>query len=289
MASNRGTISILLVTPARNEENNILGLFETLLLQETNLFAGWMIVNDSSTDSTEQVVRALQEDYFPIKLLDFESPGSLISGGAYKSWMFGVNEGFKHFEHATHVMKLDADVRLDSRYFNNLIRSSSMEGISGGRITGKGREQNWHVPGPVKLYSRKTLTLVSQLPLMPGFDVMDEILAGIHGDPVEVARDAIFKLSRPIGLSEGNLHGRYRNGRVSRWTGYHFAYFFLHCLRYLIRKPFVIGSCAMMYGYITAPPSPYPQYLRTKHSELQISKLRALVSNPVKWIRNTYS
>jgi dolichol-phosphate mannosyltransferase len=118
--------------------------------------------------------------------------------------------------------------------------------------------------------------------------VLDEVAITAGGGSVTVVREARVSLARAIGASEGSIHGRYRNGRVCRWTGYDPAYFCLHVLRYLARRPRGIGAVAMVIGYLRAGRSPYDDQLRRAHARSQRAKLAAAVTNPVAWLRQTY-
>jgi len=159
----------------------------------------------------------------------------------------------------------------------------------GGTIdSGSGKEQRNVIPGPVKLYSLTAFEVVSKLPLETGFDVVDEPVCKNSGLRVMVIPEAKFSLSRPIGFSEGKLHGRFRNGRVCRWTGYSITYFFLHLLRYVFRKPVIFGSIWMLFGFISAPKSPYDMEIRKLVKLEQTTKLEKFFSNPINWIRETY-
>jgi hypothetical protein len=188
-------------------------------------------------------------------------------------------------------MKLDADVILDREYFLALepLFLDRTIGILGGVIVRGGREQNLHVPGPVKIYSRACLEGLQQLPLKPGFDVMDEVVAGTLGFKVVVDSKAKIFLNRRIGGSQGALHGRRRNGLICRWVGYDPLYFLLHLARYVFRKPYIFGSLWMGFGFLTAGPSPYSHELRKIYAASQRKKLKKFLSNPVNFIFSTYS
>jgi hypothetical protein len=128
-----------------------------------------------------------------------------------------------------------------------------------------------------------------QLPLATGFDVMDEVLARKLGYRVEVSRDAHFSINRSIGASQGLLHGRKRNGMVCRWTGYYKPYFILHLLRYVFRKPYLVGSVAMAIGFLTAQKSPFGNDLMLEHSRQQRILLAQIFKNPIEQMRILYS
>jgi dolichol-phosphate mannosyltransferase len=283
-------LRLLIVTPMHNEKDNVQGIHAALAAQTFQDFV-WLVVDDGSSDGTADEVRALgraPEPELHVRLND----GGLIAGSAYRAWRFGVEQGMQtHGESSfTHIMKLDADVRLPGDYLETVLAvTSERVGIAGGVITGRGhREQVHHVPGPVKLYTAAAYRSLASLPSAVGFDVMDEVCAERNGLGTQVVVGARFSLARAIGASEGGLHGRYRNGRVCRWTGYDPLYFLLHALRYAGRRPFVTGTVAMAYGYLTAGAGPYDRDLRRRHAQIQRAKLRSALRRPVSWVRTTY-
>ncbi len=281
---------LIIVTPAHNEAVNIKNLSNNLASLKINFEFKWMVVDDNSSDETLQ---SLRESSFgkSAELVAASTSGRLIEGGAFTAWNTGIRRAYDIAPDFTHLMKLDADVILDSEYFLVLepLLLDKTIGILGGVIARGGREQNLHVPGPVKIYSRACLEGLHDLPLKPGFDVMDEVVAGTLGFKVVVDTNAKIYLNRRIGKSQGALHGRRRNGLVCRWVGYDPIYFLLHLARYSLRKPYIFGSLWMGFGFLTAGPSPYSQELRKIHAASQRMKLKKLWSNPVNFIYSTYS
>lgn len=276
---------MLIVTPMRNESANVAGVAATLRQQTFRDFR-WVVVDDGSTDGTADLLRATEPD---VEVLKKINDGGLIGGSAYISWRQGVEHGMSSGSYS-HVMKLDADVRLASDYLERIVALARGDvGIAGGVIVTPGmREQKLIVPGPVKLYTRDAYEATRRMPSAIGFDVLDEVAASRVGLRTAVDPQARVELSRAIGASEGSVHGRYRSGRVSRWTGYFFPYFLVRCARYLVRKPYVLGSFAMLWGYATAGAGPYPLDLKKEHNRVQRAKLLEALRNPVRFWRRAY-
>lgn len=282
---------LLIVTPMHNEAANVSDLATNLATQTFREFS-WVVVDDGSTDDTAALLDALPPAHAPALRYSKANDGGLIGGSAYTSWRFGVERALERPEFAdvTHVMKLDADVRLAADYLARVVPEvTGPVGVGGGVIVTSGmREQKFHVPGPVKLYARAAYEATRSMPEAIGFDVMDEVMAASVGLSTHVDTEARFELARAIGASEGRVHGRYRNGRVCRWTGYSFVYFLIHCARYLTRRPYVVGSFAMLWGYATAGSGPYAPELKRRHRAIQWRKLRDASRNPVAWARKAY-
>jgi dolichol-phosphate mannosyltransferase len=278
---------LLIVTPSKNENHNIRRMMEMLENQTLVNFC-WVLVIDGCEDDSLQIASKLSPS-FPFHFIEYNSSGLLIKGGAFQTWNHGVEYGLTKFPDADFVMKLDADVELTKDYFLKLFSDTSeLPDVLGGVISGSSREQNEHVPGPVKMYSRKAFLLIQELPLATGLDVMDEVICRSRGLTIAVKREAKFRMTRNIGHSQGKLHGRFRNGLVCRWTGYSFVYFLLHVVRYFFRDPYIFGSIWMLFGYFTAGEGPYDAKLKQLHTRIQRKKLLRLVRSPWKTLRNLY-
>ena len=281
--------SLLIVTPARNESSNIQKLAQSLSAQTSSSVLLWVIVNDGSTDETLSIAENLVVP-FPKVVINRLREGSLITGAAFAAWWQGVDSGLALVPHVKFVMKLDADVCLETNYFERLFLNLDQTklGVLGGVIKGMQREQKTYVPGPVKMYSRIGLSKVRELPIATGFDVMDEILCRSIGLRVEVVSEAKFLMNRQIGHSQGLLHGRFRNGVVCRWIGYDKVYFVLHAIRYVFRKPYFFGSIWMLIGFMRGGKGPYSLNLRKLHATIQREKIILLIKSPVKTLKKLY-
>lgn len=276
-------LRLIIITPGRNEASRLQRLAASLQKVKINFQCIWIYVDDSSSDETLSILDQLigiRPDY----VLRAQTSGRISKGGAYKCWNVGVKFALENGLNFSHLMKLDADVELDPDYFSALENDmrNSLFGILGGVLMNSSREQSIHVPGPVKLYSRECLAGISSLPLETGYDVMDEVFARSLGYEILVNPKSQFRLNRDIGLSQGSFHGRRRNGIVCRWTGYSKIYFALHAFRYLFRKPYLLGSFAMIFGFSFAPESPYPENLRRLHSRAQRKLLLKILRNPIR-------
>lgn len=284
------TTLIAIISPMHNELANISGIAKSLDEQVFRDF-DWYVVDDGSDDGTSTALARLSSRQ-PPTVIEKANDGGLIGGSAFSSWREGVRTALESGRPYTHFMKLDADVRLEPQYLQKVIALAERPdvGLAGGVITSAGMaEQAFHIPGPVKLYSRQALEIVLALPSAIGFDIMDEIILARNGLKTLVDKSAGFELARETGASAGLIHGRVRHGRGCRWTGYSFPYFLLRCLRYFLRRPYVIGPFAMLWGYITAGDGPYEQDLKMRHTRMQRAKLRRALTHPLQFYREAYS
>ena len=283
-------MTLLIVTPMHNEEQNIV-LLARQLNESTVKPSLWVVVDDGSTDASVNSLESVHTDVRTV-IVGRTNKGGLIGGSAFTAWQYGVDQGLQEIRAASYIMKLDADVELPRDYLERVLESFTSDhtvGVSGGiLIETSDREQTVHVPGPVKLYSRVGYDALAKVPRAVGFDVMDEVAISAAGLHTVVRRDLPFRVRRPIGASQGLIHGRRRNGKVCKWTGYSVPYFFLHALRYAFRKPYIVGSIAMIVGYLRAGAGPYDSNLKKAHSRQQLQKLRRAFESPRTWYNEFY-
>ena len=121
-------MTLLIVTPVRNEIANVEGLVETVRGQTYTDFV-WLVVDDGSSDGTAERLRSLDET---VQIVSKQNDGGLIGGSAYTSWRFGVETALVAGAF-THIMKLDADVRLAPDYLERVVPLAAGDvGVAGG-------------------------------------------------------------------------------------------------------------------------------------------------------------
>jgi glycosyltransferase involved in cell wall biosynthesis len=282
-------MKILVVVPCRNESLNLEKLLDSLNQQSIQFVSGVVIVENNSVDDTYEIAMSLAGDpqrfTFPIHVLKYLRKGNLSNAVEFQAFAHGVSHYLSKYTDTTHVMKLDADVRLQSDYFEILHKRHGTFDLAGGRLK---NEQTWNVPGCLKLYSLRALDFVLELPASLGWDVIDEVLLRSHQLKVVYCTDAKYSIARVTGSSEGLLRGRRRLGLVCKFTGYTRTYFALKLFRYMFRKPYIIGSVAMLLGFLTRDKSPFSPALISSYRMEQQSKLKELTKDPIQWLKSTY-
>jgi hypothetical protein len=271
-------MSWLVVTPARNEAHRLPHLARSLAEQPAGIIGHWLVVDDGSTDGTAECLPA--DLPFPVTVIPRVNDGGLARGSAFGAWRFGVDRGLALLPDATRVLKVDADVVLDRTCFAELDTAGEC-GLVGAVIVGANEVlRRDYTRGPVKSYSRAAYDVVRELPTAVGFDVIDEVAVRNADMSVRLVPTAHATVTRETGSSEGLLRGRHRGGIVARWTGYHPVYVLLRLLRYVGRRPYLLGSLATAWGWATAGAGPYPRELKRALRREQSGRLRQLVLHP---------
>ena len=251
-------MTLLIVTPMHNEADNVSGVVSNLRAQRFQDF-DWVAVDDGSTDGTAERLAEVDTEKLAM-VVSRTNDGGLIGGSAFSAWRFGVAKALPRRPYS-HVMKLDADVRLAPDYLERVMElARGGVGIAGGvsRVGGHERAeiprdgcgQDVHGAG-VPSYR---VDADGHWLRHPGRGRGKPGGSGNAG-----GTGAHFELARYTGASEGLTHGRYRNGRGCRWTGYWFPYFLIHCARYLVRRPYVDGFARDAVGLL-----PCGQWARTR-------------------------
>ncbi len=110
----------------------------------------------------------------------------------------------------------------------------------------------FHVRGATKIYRRACWEQIAGLWRGPGWDTIDEVKANMYGWTTRTFPEIQILHHRMTGAAEGGWRDNVKNGRGNYAAGYHPLYVAARSVRRLNRKPYVIGSMGMLYGYLSA-------------------------------------
>ena len=118
----------------------------------------------------------------------------------------------------------------------------------------------------------------------PGWDTLDEVKAQMHGWDTRTFLDLSVIHHRVTGSADGLWGGLVKNGKANYICGYHPLFMMAKCLSRMIRRPYIIGSLALAYGYVGGYLTQLPQvgdvnllrYLRAE-------QMRRLLGRPTIW------
>lgn len=250
----------VIITPVRDEEKYIEATLECVLRQ-TILPVEWKIVDDGSTDRTGAILDRYATQYPWIRVIHRVNRGFRKSGGGVmEAFLEGYNSLQCH--DWDFIVKLDGDLSFSPEYFEKCFEYFRREpnlGIGGGKIyhTISGKlelEPNpiFHVRGATKIYRKGCWEAIGGLWMSPGWDTIDEVKANMLGWKTYSFPDLQLHHHRFTGTADGLLRDRVKHGKVCYVSGYHPIFVLASCLYRIVQKPYLIGSAAILYGYLKA-------------------------------------
>lgn len=196
-----------IIIPAYNEEKHIAHTIQSLVSQ-TLPPKRIIVVNDNSTDQTQEIIDRFSMDYPIVKSIsvssaNVHSPGSKIIN-AFNMGLAQLDEEYDV------ICKFDADLIFPKTYLESLKRiyeSDNSNGIVGGFCYIKDKDQ-WvledltnkdHVRGALKSYRKACFKDIGGLKSSMGWDTIDELLARYQGWEICTDQDLKVKHLKPTG------------------------------------------------------------------------------------------
>jgi len=248
------------ISPVRNEAQFVEKTIQAMINQTVKP-SEWIIVNDGSTDGTEEIVARYAARYPWIRLINRQDRGYRQRGPGVVDAFY---EGFGQITHTDYdvVVKLDGDLSFEPNYFEELLDQFAANpklGIASGQpYVFDGREWVTEKPlipctyGPTKLYRRECFEAMGGIPRSLGWDGIDDWKARMLGWQIVSFEHLRVLHHRTWGAATGSVKGRVEQGQGAYFMGYHPLYMLLRCVRRMVDRPYVIGGLLMMWGYIAA-------------------------------------
>lgn len=251
----------VVITPVRDEEAYLKKTVDSVISQAMQPVE-YILVNDGSRDRTGEIIDAYCREHAWIRAVHRSDRG-------YRKWGGGIIEAFYAGYKALNcqdwefMCKLDGDISFDPGYFAGAIRKFQENpriGIGGGVLyhyrNGQkildSKHPRFHVRGGVKIYRRRCWEDIGGLWVGPGSDTVDEVKANMLGWATMSFGDLHLIHHRPTGQSWGRWGGMVKDGRIDYVYGSHPAFLTAKVLVRLFRRPYIVGSLALAYGYIAA-------------------------------------
>lgn len=264
---NLSTTRYVIITPARDEELHIRSTIESMLGQ-TILPVEWVIVNDGSTDGTGKIVDEYAARYPWIRAVHRTNRGFRKAGGGVVDTF---NDGYRTLtcKDWDFIVKLDGDLSFEPDYFEKCFGTFDLEpqlGVGGGVMCyiengTKSFEANpaFHVRGATKIYKRACWDAIGGFWPAPGWDTMDEVKANMLGWTTRSFPDLHLLHHRHTGAADGAWANWVKNGRANYICGYHPLFMLSKCVHRLGQRPYIVGSAALLYGFLTGYLNRIPQ------------------------------
>jgi biofilm PGA synthesis N-glycosyltransferase PgaC len=250
----------VVVTPVRDEEA-YLPLTIASMVRQTILPQEWIIVDDGSKDSTGSIIDQAAQQYSWIRGVHRNDRG-------FRKWGAGIIEAFYDGYNVLqsndweYMSKLDGDLSFEPDYFERAFgkfQENPRVGIGGGVLYHYDQGQKvlenhpkFHVRGGVKIYRRACWEAIDGLWVGPGSDTVDEVKANMLGWTTASFFDIHMIHHRFTGASWGRWGGLVKDGKIDYVSGYHPLFLTAKSIVRLLRRPYLLGSFALAYGYISA-------------------------------------
>ena len=261
------TAQYIVISPVRDEEAYLRSTIESMIAQ-TIRPAEWILVNDGSTDSTGLIIDEYAGQHSWIRAVHRENRGFRKAGGGVVE---AFNDGYSaiRVRNWDFIVKMDGDLSFEPTYFESCLKEFQRDptlGVGGGVIcyieNGSKRFEpcpSFHVRGASKIYRRECWEAIGGFWPAPGWDTMDEVKANMLGWTTRSFPELHLQHHRYTGSAEGIWSGLVKNGKANYICGYHPMFMLAKCLRRLWRRPYVVGSLALMYGFLSGYLKRIPQ------------------------------
>jgi glycosyltransferase involved in cell wall biosynthesis len=261
----------VLISPCRNEASFMRQTLDSVIAQSIRP-AAWVIVDDGSTDETPRVLAEYAARHDWIKIVTRSDRGHRAVGP-------GVIDAFYSGYAAIHpddydfLCKLDLDLRLPPRYFEILMqRMAANPSIA--TCSGKAYiEEDGHLVD--ERHGDETSLGMTKFYRVSCFKAIGGFVREVMWDGIDCHRcrmkgwiacswnepELRFVHLRPMGSSQQGIYtGRMRHGYGQYFMGTGFWFMTASALSRVNQKPYVLGSIAMLWGWVKSALQGKPRY-----------------------------
>lgn len=250
-----------IISPVRNEEDFVEKTIESVINQ-TVLPQEWILVNDGSTDRTEEIIKSYVEKYNWIKLITLTDRGYYYPGTGVVEV---VKKGFEAISEKNweYLVKLDCDITVETDYFENILNEFIINpklGIASGGIylvedskQIQEKSQDDHPWGASKVYRRTCFEEINGWKPIPGWDLADLLSAQMKNWETRCFSEYKILHYRGTGTRRTDItSGRFLLGRFHFRYGYGPFYTLTKSLYHLGENPIILGGVSIFTGYLYA-------------------------------------
>lgn len=263
----------VLVSPCRDEAKYIRRTLESVAAQ-TLPPAAWIVVDDGSTDGSAEILKEYAANLPYLRVLTrADRGGRSVGPGVIEAFYEGLRHvNLNDFEY---VCKLDVDLELPPRYFELLVRRMEANprlGTASGKPWFVHPDAGALVPevcgdemsaGMTKFYRVRCFREIGGFVREVMWDGIDCHRARMRGWIAESVDDEELRFVhlRPMGSSQhGIWAGRVRAGRGQYFMGTGPLYYAASAAFRLFKHPVLVGSMAMLWGYVSGAIRRLPRY-----------------------------
>lgn len=273
-------MNFYIVIPAHNEEKFLKQTLDSLAKQ-TLLPKQLVVVNDDSTDKTQEIINEYVKEHHWVSSISISSskehiPGSKVVNAFYKG-LETLDENYDV------ICKYDADLIFPENYLesiSNLFQSDAKIGIAGGLpyiesngewIFEKIASKN-HVRGPLKAYRKNCFQDINGLKSSIGWDTIDVLIAQYNGWKIATNKTLHVKHLKPTGNSYTSK-SKYLQGEALYKMRFGFVLSFLSALKSSINRKQASYFFNTIKGYFIAKRNHTPFVVTKKEGDF-IRKFR---------------
>lgn len=281
--------SYLLISPCRDEATFMRETLDSVIAQSIQP-AKWVIVDDGSTDGTDRILAEYATRHNWIQIVTRSNRGRRSVGPGVVEAFY---EGYAAInpDEYEYLCKLDLDLRLPPRYFEILMKRMEtnlrIATCSGKAYVEKNgllvneRHGDEMSLGMTKFYRVSNFKKVGGFVREVMWDGIDCHLCRMYGwiacswDEPELR----FIHLRPMGSSQQSIYtGRKRHGFGQYFMGTGFLFMLASALTRVNDKPYVLGSLAMLWGWLSSALQRKPRFNHPEFRKfLRRYQLRALI------------
>ena len=242
------------ITPARDEEQFLPGLIDSMLAQ-TRQPHRWIIINDGSIDRTGRILDEAARQYRWIEPIHLARDRPREAGGESVIMQFLTREVWRDVDF---IFRLDADLSFGPDLVELMLKEFAANpqlGIAGAMLYEPGVRgwsevptiHSFHTRGATKMYSSACFAAVEPLEGCPGWDTIDEMRALRSGFKTHSFRHIHAYHHRPQGEAAGAWRGQVGKGQTAYYIGYSPVFLLARAARLAVTRP--VSALCMVAGY----------------------------------------
>ena len=261
----------LIISPCRNEADFMRQTLDTVVAQSVRP-TRWVIVDDGSTDATPGILAEYAARHDWISVVTRGDRGRRAVGPGVIEAFYAGYETIDPSDY-DYLCKLDLDLNLPQRYFEILMQR--ME--ANPRIATCSGKAYIHEHGQLvnERHGDETSIGASKFYRMDRFREIGGFVREVMWDGIDGHRcrmlgwvacswdepELRFIHLRPMGSSQTGIYtGRMRHGSGQYFMGTGFVYMLANALNRVNEKPVLLGSVAMMWGWLKSALQRKPRY-----------------------------
>jgi glycosyltransferase involved in cell wall biosynthesis len=252
----------ILVTPCKNEGNNLPGLIESVAVQTIKPTV-WVIVDDGSTDDTPKIIEKAVKVHEWIQSIRLNSQtrdlGLHLAGIMKNGFDYAVSYCRKQGIDYHYLGNLDGDLTLPPTFYANLMRefekdprlgvaSGGTRHIISGRVVHAVVSAN-EPSGGHMLIRKECFEECGGIPLTYAVDSVVKAKARLNDWKTKRFEDNIATEIRDVHAAEGYWRGFKHKGETSYYINHNPLHILVRVFMYSFRRPYYAGI-AYLVGYI---------------------------------------